>query len=138
MIAPMRALTFFFLAAACGSTPPPPPQPPDTTPPAPPASVASAPASAEPEPPPSRPLPDVDILNQCHDVAYLAYGEPPNMKDLGRFVGDGGEGRAPRERDGTLAVSLVDDKGQVFAKVVVTRRMKKLEIGRSCRTLYAH
>ena len=57
---------------------------------------------------------------------------------LGHFVGDGGEGRVPRERDGTLPVALVDDKGAVLATVTVSRRMSKLEIGRSCRTLYAH
>jgi hypothetical protein len=82
----------------------------------------------------------VHIVNQCHEVAILAYGDPPNMKpgDLGRLVGDGGEGRAPRERDGTLPVALVTEKGEVLAQVRVSRRMKRLEIGRSCRTLYAH
>jgi hypothetical protein len=136
MIAEVRTTILLFLAA-CGSTPPPPPQPPPE--PAPSAATpATASAEPEPEPPPSRPLPDVNIINLCHDVALLAYGTPPNMKDLGRFTGDGGEGKAPRERDGNLAVALVDDKGTVLATVLVTRRMKKLEIGRSCRTLYAH
>jgi hypothetical protein len=78
-------------------------------------------------------------VNLCHDVALLAYGEPPNFKteSLGRFMSEA-SGSAPRERDGTLTVTLVDDKGNVLAKVTVTRHMKKLEIGRSCRTLYAH
>jgi hypothetical protein len=133
----MRAL-ILLCVVACGSAPAPPPQPPEQ-PAAPPAPAApSASPEPEPEPPPSRPLPAVEILNLCHDVAILAYGDPPNMKDPGRFIGDGGEGKAPRERDGTLPVALVDNKGTVLATVVVTRRMKKLEIGRSCRTLYAH
>jgi hypothetical protein len=135
MIAVMRALLVLLAAAAfaCGSSPPPAPANP---PPAP--SQTSAPA--EPEPPPSRPLPSVEIKNLCHTVAILAYGSPPNMKEdsLARFIGDGGEGRAPRERDGSLPVTLVDEKGTVLASVTVSRRMTKLEIGRSCRTLYAH
>jgi hypothetical protein len=140
MIPAMVRATILVLLAACGASPPPAQKLPETATPvssaAPPATGAST--SAAPEPPPQRALPDVDVINLCHDVALLAYGEPPNMKDLGRFIGDGGEGKAPRERDGTLAVALVDDKGTTLANVVVTRRMKKLEIGRSCRTLYAH
>jgi hypothetical protein len=139
MLAAMRLILLLALATACGGTPPPAPaaSPPPPSANAPPAETA---APAQPEPPPSRPLPDVQILNLCHDVALLAYGTPPNMKEdaLGRFPGDGGEGKAPRERDGTLQVTLVDAKGSVLAEVQVTRRMKKVEIGRSCRTLYAH
>jgi len=140
----MRAHLRFALAfvASCASAPP------AATTPTPPASSSAAAtdagaspapsASAEPEEP-HRPRPPIDVTNLCHDVALLAYGEPPNFKteSLGRFMGDA-TGTAARERDGTLAVTLVDDKGNVLAKVSITRHMKKLEIGRSCRTLYAH
>jgi hypothetical protein len=119
--------------------------PPPVTEPAPAAAVVSpsvdaAPPGVEPEPPPKRPPPPVAIVNQCHDVAALAYGEPPNMHpaSIARFDGDGGEGTALRERDGTLAVTLVDDKGNPLAVVHVSRHMKRVEIGRSCRTLHAH
>jgi hypothetical protein len=89
---------------------------------------------------PKKALPPLAVTNQCHDVALLAYGDPPNMKPdaLGRFMGDGAEGAVPRVNDGPLTVTLVDDKGTSFAVVHVTRHMRKLEIGRSCRTLYAH
>ncbi len=135
-------LTLAPLVASCGP-PPAPPLAPD-----PPGVRAGAEASgdagdappAEPaEAEPHRPRPPIEVVNLCHDVALLAYGEPPNFKadSLGRFLGDAG-GTVARERDGNLAVTLVDDKGSVLAKVFVTRRMKKLEVGRSCRTLYAH
>jgi hypothetical protein len=130
------------LATSCASAPPAAPTPPPAATVDAPLAVdagAAAVATAEPEAEPHRPRPPIEVSNLCHDVALLAYGEPPNFKaeSLGRFMGDA-NGTAARERDGTLAVTLVDDKGNVLAKVNVTRHMKKLEIGRSCRTLYAH
>ncbi len=143
----MRALSPAFLAflAACASAPPTNAPSAASNPPHFEDAVSSADAGAapvadpEPEPEPHRPRPPVEVINLCHDVALLAYGEPPNFKteSLGRFLGDA-SGSAARERDGTLPVTLVDDKGNALAKVLVSRRMKKLEIGRSCRTLYAH
>jgi hypothetical protein len=148
----MRALSLglvglgLSILASCGpSVPPPAPQPPTSTPPAVDSAAdagAAAAAAAEPEPAdtePKRQRPPVEIVNLCHDVAILAYGAPPNFKaeSLGRFMSEA-TGSAPRERDGTLAVTLVDEKGAVLSQVTVSRRMKKLEIGRSCRTLYAH
>ena len=119
------------LVAACGSPPAPTTLTPTPTP-----TPAPTPT---PTPTPLRELPPVEVQNLCQEVAVLAYGEPPNLKpeSLDRFVG-GGNGSAARGRDGTLPVTLVDDKGNALSKVHVSRRMKKLEIGRSCRTLYAH
>lgn len=145
----MRALSFagllglgLSIVAACGPSVPP-PAPPTVTPPAVTESATDAGAvtAADPEPDtePKRQRPPVEIINLCKEVAILAYGAPPNFKadNLGRFLGEA-SGSAPRERDGTLAVTLVDEKGAVLSQVTVSRRMKKLEIGRSCRTLYAH
>ena len=136
----MRSLALLVpaLCLSCASAPPQPSPPPAPSASAPVASASAAPA-AEPEPEPKRQLPPVEVINLCHDVALLAYGEPPDVKpeSIGRFMGDA-TGAAARERDGTLPVALVDDKGNVLSKVNVSRRMKKLEIGRSCRTLYAH
>jgi hypothetical protein len=135
-----RWASLFALLAGCASSPPSPPPAPSTPPPPAAPSTAASAAQPDPEPEPKKQLPNVQIVNLCKDVAVLAYGEPPNMKPdaLGRFAGDGNEGSVPRERDGTLAVTLVDDQGNALSKVTVSRRMKKLEIGRSCRTLYAH
>ena len=137
----MRSPALFVLALclSCGSAPPPPaPAPAPTASASAPVASASAAPTADPEPE-KRQLPPVEVINQCHDVALLAYGEPPDVKpeSLGRFMADA-TGAAARERDGTLPVALVDDKGNVLSKVTISRRMKKLEIGRSCRTLYAH
>jgi hypothetical protein len=138
----MRAISLLGLAVvtSCASAPPTATAPPVASEAPVVADAGPAPvATQEPEAEPKRQRPPVEVVNLCHDVALLAYGEPPNFKteSLGRFMADA-TGTAPRERDGTLAVTLVDDKGNALAKVSVSRHMKKLEIGRSCRTLFAH
>jgi hypothetical protein len=43
-----------------------------------------------------------------------------------------------RRADGSQTVFLLDDQGEPIAKVSVTRHMKTVAVGRSCRTMDAH
>jgi hypothetical protein len=138
-----RALALWFLAmtaaetgCGCGSSPPPAPAAP---PPSRPATATEIAPDPEPEEPaqPSRPRPPIDIKNDCGDVVGLFYGDPPKDGPTVR-VAAGGTEKGPRNPDGSLVIWIVDEKGFGLANVHVTKRMKRVEIGRSCRTLYAH
>ena len=106
------------------------------------ATTASPPA-AQDEPKTegdSRPpvTPNVEIHNACTDAVPIYFGEQPNGT-TGDFVTLRGDGTShvPRREHGELTVWIVDDKGFGLAHVKVTRRMKRVEIGPSCRTLHA-
>lgn len=80
-----------------------------------------------------------EITNACTEVATVVLGPDAKASDAGRrtihptsTIDD-----APRDAEGNQTVWLLDDKGEAIAKVRVSRGMKRVEIGRSCRTMDA-
>lgn len=147
----MRAFIVYFtlIASACGGAPTPPQNPAEGSPPkvndlaAAPAgsgdsnvtSAAPAPASSSDgaSPKSKRPL---TIFSGCGDVAYVAFGDASGSGGK-RSIAPSSEIEAPRTADGTQVIWLVDPSGQGLAHVTISPRMKRVEIGRSCRTLDA-
>jgi hypothetical protein len=78
------------------------------------------------------------IHSSCTDVVTVVFGEDPKAQGAGRrTVAPSSSIDGPRDADGKQTVWLLDDKGEPTVKVHITRGMKQLEIGRSCRTLDA-
>ncbi len=134
------------LFVACGnSAEPSAPQ----APPPPPASASSAMASEPPPPasadsydPSNPPAPKrqrpLEIHNSCENVATVVFGEDPNAKGVGtRTIAAHSSIDGPRDEHGNVTIHLLDEKSQPIVKVHVTRGMKRVEIGASCRTLDA-
>jgi hypothetical protein len=99
-------------------------------------AVSAAPsAPAEAEPRKKRPL---EIKNSCGEIVTVVFGEDPKSPEAGRrqIAGDSSVD-GPRDAEGKMTVWLLDAKGEPIVKVHVTRGMKRVEIGRSCRTLDA-
>ena len=79
------------------------------------------------------------IHSSCSDVVTIVVGEDPKAQGAGRrTVAPNSAIDGPRDAEGKQTVWLLDDKGEPTVKVHITRGMKQLEIGRSCRTLDAH
>jgi len=79
------------------------------------------------------------IHSSCSDVVTIVFGEDPKAQGAGRrTVAPNSAIDGPRDADGKQTVWLLDDKGEPTVKVHITRGMKQLEIGRSCRTMDAH
>jgi hypothetical protein len=84
---------------------------------------------------PRKPFP---ITSSCPDIATIVFGEDPKAPGAGRrTIASHSSIEGPRDADGKQTVWLLDDKGEPLVKVHITRGMKTLEIGRSCRTLDA-
>jgi hypothetical protein len=98
-------------------------------------ATTAAPAATDvPNPAAKRPL---DILSECADVVHIVYGDDP--KGTARSsIAQGGTIEAPRRPDGTQVVNLLDDHDEPIAKVTITKHMKHVVVGRSCRTMDAH
>jgi hypothetical protein len=116
---------------------------------APPAAAASAtappsagPAASELTDPSNPPAPKkrrpLEIRNACGQIVTVVFGEDPNAKGAGsRTIAASSSIDGPRDDEGNLTVNLLDDRSQPIAKVHVTKRMTRVEIGASCRTLDA-
>jgi len=79
------------------------------------------------------------IHSSCTEVVTIVFGEDPKAPAAGRrTVAPNSAIDGPRDVDGKQTVWLLDDKGEPTVNVHITRGMKQLEIGRSCRTLDAH
>jgi hypothetical protein len=131
----MRRLLLLAFLAACGSSEAKPAAEPTTT-------VAEKPPTelTDPQNPPAPPKKKrpLEIHNACNNVVTVVFGEDPNAKDSGqRTIAAGSSIDGPRDDNGNLTVHLLDEKSQPIVKVHVTRGMKKVEIGASCRTLDA-
>lgn len=101
---------------------------------APTASESAAPAEAAP-PVKRKPF---ELYNACTDVATVVVGADPKAADAGkRTVAPSSSIDLPRDADGNQMVWLLDAKGEPLVKVHVSRGMKRVEIGRSCRTIDA-
>ena len=106
---------------------------------APPSASSPAASTAAPEPPePAHKRKPFEIYNACTDVVTVVYGEDPKRFGAGsRTIAPSSGIEGPREADGTQWVWLLDPKGEPLIKVHMTRGMKRVEVGRSCRTLDA-
>lgn len=131
------------LATACGgreapkaATPPPAPAEPAV---ASDAGAASASSSASPSPSSSAPRrKPFELHNACTDVVTVVFGENPKAPNAyQRKLAPSTSGEAPRDADGNQTVWLLDATDEPLVKVNVTRGMKRVEVGRSCRTLDA-
>ncbi len=130
--------------AACGKTPE--PVTPSLSDPAgaavnPPAPAASTPPDEGAAGSPAehhrgrKPFP---IHSSCSEVTTIVFGEDPKAAGAGRrTVASNSSIDGPRDAEGKQTVWLLDGKGEPLVKVNITRGMKTLEIGRSCRTLDA-
>ena len=135
----MRRLLVLAFVAACGGNqaePPATPTPPTS------ATVAEKPPTeaTDPQNPPAPPKKKrpLEIHNACQNVVTVVFGEDPTAKDAGnRTIAAGSSVDGPRDDEGKVTVNLLDEKSQPIAKVRVTRGMKRVEIGASCRTLDA-
>lgn len=78
------------------------------------------------------------IHNACSEVTTIVFGEDPKAAGAGRrTVASNSSIDGPRDAEGKQTVWLLDGKGEPLVNVHITRGMKQLEIGRSCRTLDA-
>lgn len=143
-MAPMASLarvgTLFavVLSIGCGGGS----EPPKTASSAPPATTAETPeaadAGAAAEPAPKRHRKPFEIHNACTDVATVVFGEDPKAPNAyQRKLAPSTSGEGPRDDEGNQTVWLLDQSGDPLVKVRVTRGMKRVEVGRSCRTLDA-
>jgi hypothetical protein len=81
----------------------------------------------------------VDVHNDCTDSVPLFFGEKPKFGNGTKTsISSNTTTTVPRNSDGTLTIWIIDDQENGLASVHVTKRMKKVEIGRSCRTLDAN
>lgn len=128
----MRRLAFFFLAlAACGNRA----EPPASTPhEAPSAAPTESPPAKDPEPAPAARRKPFELKNGCADVVTVVLGEDANGK--GRTLAPYSSEEIPRNPEGHDTVWLLVPNGTPV-KVYVTRGMKRVEVGRSCKTLDA-
>jgi hypothetical protein len=100
--------------------------------------AAAAPAPETASDPARRPRKPFPIHSSCAEVVTLAFGEDPKAEAAGkRALAPSSTIEGPRDAEGKQTVWLLDDKGEPLVKVNITRGMKTLEIGRSCRTLDA-
>lgn len=144
----MRALILVLasLAIACGNASPPSTPAPaassaapaDSTATATTASASAAASTEAPSEPPKKRRP-LEIHNACNAVVTIVFGEDPKADTSGkRSLASGTSIDGPRDAEGKMTVHLLDEKGEKVATVHVTRGMKKVEVGASCRTLDAH
>lgn len=139
----MVAVGMFCLAfvPGCGGggaapvVPPLPPVPDDAA--APEVADASAP-SASSSAAPVRQRKPFEIHNSCTEVVTIVFGDDAKAPGAAkRTLAAYGTADGPRDNDGNQTVWLVDANGEPLVKVRVTRGMKHVEVGRSCRTLDA-
>ena len=70
----------------------------------------------------------------CTRVVTIVFGEDPKATGAGRrTIAPDSTIDGPRDAEGKQTVWLLDEKGEPLVKVHITRGMKQLEIGRSCR-----
>jgi hypothetical protein len=99
-----------------------------------PPSTASSTAAAEP----AKPRKPFEIYSSCTDVVTVAFGADPKAANVGkRTIAPSSSIEGPRDADGNQVVWLLDTNSEPLIKVHVSRGMKKVEIGKSCRTLDA-
>jgi hypothetical protein len=131
--------TFVLLASACGSKEPAPATPatsaPSASPSTPTTEAPAASAELAPEPKKRKPF---EVYSACAEVVTVAFGEEAKAASAGkRTLAPSASIEGVRNADGNQTVWLLDTNGEPLVKVNVTRGMKRVEVGRSCRTLDA-
>lgn len=102
----------------------------------PPTTTATAPSN--PNDTTSVPL-SIEIHSDCTDSVPLFLGDKPKFgSGTKTSISANTTTSFPRDSDGTLTIWIIDDQENGLASVHVTKRMKKVSIGRSCRTLDAN
>lgn len=141
---PISCACLSLFLAACGGKEPATPLTPDPTTPSTtggttPDPAASADAEDRGESPAGpRKRKPFDIHSACGDIVTVVFAEDPKASGAGRrTIAPSSSIDAPRDDKGNQTVWLLDDKGEPLVKVHVTRGMKHVEVGRSCRTLDA-
>lgn len=96
-------------------------------------------ASATPSPTEDTMTPTtIEVHNDCSDSVPIFVGEQPKFGSGTKTSMSGNSTTTyPRNGDGTVTIWIIDDHENGLASVHVTKRMKHVEIGRSCRTLDA-
>jgi hypothetical protein len=80
----------------------------------------------------------IEIHNDCTDSVPLFLGDKPKFgSGTKTSMSSSSTTTFPRNADGTLTIWIIDDQENGLASVHVNKRMKKVVIGRSCRTLDA-
>jgi hypothetical protein len=101
-----------------------------------PVEAASAPPAAETEPA-RKPRP-LEIHSTCMEVVTVVFSDDPKTPGVGkRTIAPSSSIEGPRDKDGNQTVWLLDAAGEPIVNVHVTRGMKRVDVGRSCRTLDA-
>ncbi len=134
----LAALLSASLAVACGGKEPTPASSPASAqaPEAPAASAEPA-KQEEPAPEPKKRKP-FEVYSACAEVVTVVFAEDPKAANAGqRAIAPSSSIEGPRDPDGNQTVWLLDTNGEPLVKVHVTRGMKRVAIGRSCRTLDA-
>ena len=124
----------FGLLFACGSKPPAAPASEAPSGAVSAMSDAAEPVQAEP-PPEARKRKPFDVYNGCAEVVTIVFGEDP--KGAAQTLAPSATIEGPRDRAGNQTVWMLDEAGEPLLEVNVTRGMKRVEVGRSCRTLDA-
>jgi hypothetical protein len=102
------------------------------------ATSAEPTTQPEPAPEPAKPRKPFEIYSACAEVVTVVFAEDPKAANAGkRTIAPSASIEGPRNPDGNQTVWLLDPSGEPLIKVNVTRGMKRVEIGRSCRTLDA-
>lgn len=102
------------------------------------ASASAAPSVSEPPAPTHAQKKPLEIYNGCRDVVTVVLAEDPAEAGAPkRTIAGLSSSDGARRPDGTQTVWLVDDQGKGLIRVHVTKPMKRVEIGASCRTLDA-
>jgi hypothetical protein len=99
--------------------------------------TASATPSAEINQDPPKKRKPFEVYSACTDVATIVFGEESNTERGKKTIAPSSTVEGPRDPNGNQVVWLLDPKGEPIVKVTVTKGMKRVEIGRSCRTLDA-
>lgn len=131
----MRYLVLVLACLACGG---PPKQVGDDEPKTPTAAATPATPATPAEPPapqePPRKHRPYEIYNACNDVVQISFGEDlKNRKTIAPGATIAGE----RNNDGNMALVLLGENDAKLVQVSITRGMKRVEVGKSCRTMDA-
>lgn len=92
-----------------------------------------APADGQTVPRKQRPL---ALHNACTETVQLVYGEDAKAGKPFTMAPQA-DSEGVRDKDGNATIWLLDEKGAPLVNVHVTRGMKRVEVGRSCRSLDA-
>ena len=135
-------LASVLVVVACGgdsATSAPPQTPATASPPAPPEPAAStAPSDAAPAQTGAQKRP-LELQSFCLSPTTIYVGPDPKAGGTGKreVAAQGTLSPIERRADGTQTVWLLDEAGAPLIKVDINSGMRKIEIGKSCRTLDA-